>query len=147
MQKINLGSDAQAVFNPTSSQQSDNLEYSIDSVYFDNKYVHISGWALKKGSVQEAYNWIIGNVSSVYTNNTIILQDDIGSIYKLNTFSVNRSNITSSMDDGISYGRCGVYAKIKLSALAKGHPYKVGILMKDGEGKKTVIFSDKVIKI
>lgn len=119
----------------------------IDTINDVNGVVAISGWAINKGTVYKGYNWIAGAFQNVYVNNTLVLKDEGGHIYALHTLSVVRPDINAAMNDGINYGPCGVYAKMRDTSLKKGTAYQVGILMVDRSGKKSIIYSEKELKV
>ncbi|MFT9077588.1 hypothetical protein [Ethanoligenens sp.] len=119
----------------------------IDTIDDANGIVAISGWAINKGTVYKGYNWIAGAFQNVYVNNTLVLKDNGGHIYALHTLSVVRPDINAAMNDGINYGPCGVYAKARKAALKKGISYQVGILMIDRSGRKSIIYSEKELKV
>lgn len=120
---------------------------SIENVSYLKKSVSISGFAVNKGVVNKGHNWILGDFTAVYINNSIVLVDENNNQIKLHTVAVERPEISKSMGDGINYGRCGITAKVAYSSLCKGHVYRVAVLAEDKSGNKELIYSDKEVKI
>lgn len=124
-----------------------NIAMNIENVDIGEKNIKIEGWALEKDKMYDYVNWTSGPAKSVYNNNEIILEDEDGNLFKVNTVSKKRPDINESMGNKVDYKNCGVEALISKSKLNKKSTYKIGIKLTTLSGRKIISMSDKEITI
>lgn len=113
----------------------DKHNYYIDFLEKNEKYITITGWFLEKDE------------ALVYVNREVVLQDEYGMVYKINTNMVNRPDVTEALKNGINYDKCGFNARGKVSDLKENTEYKIGILYSNQDGIKKLFITDKIIKL
>ena len=125
----------------------DNEKYltNIDNIVSGDKYIEIDGWALEKGTINEYFNWVTGPDESVYNNNQVVLQDEDGNIYAINTVSEERLDVNELINDKINYRKCGFKALVKRNKLKENCKYKVGIIITTLEDEKILVMSEEEI--
>lgn len=132
---------------PYEEKNNTNIEFNIEKVNLSSDYVEITGWAIDKGKTYDYFNWVNGDGSSVYINNTVVLEDSNGTYFLVNTTSCERKDINSEINDGIDYKKCGMHAAVRISKLKKNETYKIGILLKDPNGEENLVMSNEEFKI
>lgn len=125
----------------------DNSSYimNIDSIVQGNDYIEIDGWAIEKGVTHKYFNWVAGEDENVYNNNNVVLQDESGNIYAINTVSQERNDVNQIINDDINYAKCGFKGLVKCNKLKKNQIYKVGAIITTLDDEQILVMSEEEI--
>lgn len=103
------------------------MDYNIDSIQLSNGIGNITGWS------------VVNGINSIDVKPTIILEDDHGELYRLNTRIVQRRDIAQFLNNktdkrdingkNFVYDNCGITSKFYIDDLKKSKKYKIGIQM------------------
>jgi hypothetical protein len=107
--------------------------YYIDSITKNDEQVRIEGWVAKLGQDID------------YINRTVVLIDSQGQLYHLNTVMVVRNNVTEYFNDGHNYDNSGISAACMLSDLQPNETYKVGVIIREKDGSKSLLITDETV--
>lgn len=123
------------------------VKIKIENASINENYLQVSGWAIEKGKTYDYFNWVNGHGNGVYNNNIVVLKDNDGILYSINTASLPRPDVNECINDNIDYRNCGIHAVINVSKLNKNQTYKIGVILTDLDGNKNLVMSDKEITI
>lgn len=132
--------------NDVTENNMENIKVEIDSVQDRGDNYLVSGWAIEEGVTHEYFNWVCGKGESVYINNKIVLIDSNDNILGFNTVSQQRDDITSKINDGIDYKKCGINAVIDKKVLEEGNTYTIGVILTTVEDEEILVRTDKEIQ-
>lgn len=105
----------------------------IDSISKSEKQFVIEGWVAKLGSNLD------------YADRTVVLIDQEGQLHNLNTIMVKRTSVSDYYKDGFNYDNSGISAACLITDLKPKEIYNVGIIVKEKNGAKYLIKTDKII--
>jgi hypothetical protein len=107
------------------------ISYSIDSIQISNRIGNITGWA------------VVNGIDSIDVKPNIMLKDENGKLYKLDTRIIQRKDITKCLNDKrknqepippnnqpvstFKYDNSGITSQFNIDDLKKKQRYKIGI--------------------
>lgn len=109
-------------------------KFIVDSQMINIKIVRVDGYVVKLGT------------NSDYINNHIVLIDNNGNIFGLNTIMVKKSSVTELFHDGHNYDHSGLSAQGKRKNLLKGK-YTVGVVIKEQDSRTYLLKSENIVEV
>lgn len=130
----------------------DNERLVIENNKKDYPIVNVDNWWIDYADIQGEQYVVEGWISRLGTNldnvdRRIVLIDENGQLYKMNTIMVTRQSVTEHFNDGNNYDNAGIKAACLVSDLKPNTTYTIGILINDGKDEAYLVETDTKLEL